>query len=53
MRNFWFPLFALILLNNLFLLKAAKFMISTKKEVLTTNNLDDVYQTHLQHELVN
>jgi len=49
-----FFLFFLISLNNLNLLKSSKFKnkFASKKEILSANNLDDVYQTHLQHELV-
>ena len=53
-----FFFFFLISLNNLNLILSSntksKFrsIMNNKKEILTSNNLDDVYQTRLQHELV-
>lgn len=45
--------FFLVLLElNLILITYGKFMTKSKKEILTTNNLDEVYQTKLQHEMV-
>lgn len=52
-RNFNIFIFIIVLKINLFTITFGKFMIGTKKEVLTANNLDDVYQTNLQHEMVN
>ncbi len=42
----------LILLIHLIKLSLEKFMIKSNKEILTPHNLDDVYQTNLQHEMV-
>lgn len=52
MRNFNIFIFFVFIELNLILITFGKFMIKSKKEVLTTNNLDEVYQTKLQHEMV-
>jgi len=52
MRNLNIFIFLVFLQLNLILITLGKFMIKSKKEILTTNNLDEVYQTKLQHEMV-
>jgi len=52
MSKFLIFFFFLVLYLNLILITLGKFMIKSKKEILTTHNLDDVYQTNLQHEMV-
>jgi len=52
MRNLNIFIFFVLLELNLVLITFGKFMIKSKKEVLTQNNLDKVYQTKLQHEMV-
>ena len=52
MRNFKIFIFLVFFELNLILITFGKFMIKSKKEILTANNLDEVYQTKLQHEMV-
>lgn len=45
--------YVLILLQfEYFINTSAKFMLKNKKEILTPYNLDEIYQTNLQHEMV-
>lgn len=45
-------IFFLLIELFLIVITLGKFMIKSKKEILTSNNIDEVYQTKLQHEMV-
>lgn len=45
--------YVLILLQFGYLINTTtKFLLKNKKEILTPHNLDEIYQTNLQHEMV-
>jgi len=52
MRNIQTFFILLLIQIHFILMTLGKFMIKTRKEILTPNNLNDVYQTNLQHEMV-